>query len=157
MKHSYLFLADGFEEIEALATADILRRAGIKTILVSIKDTPEVTGANSIKVTADTVIADVELTPDTEWLIMPGGMPGATNLAACAKLTGMIKEQFSRGGRIASICASPGVVLGPLGVLDGRTATCYPGFESYAPKAHFTGNPVEVLDTLVTANGPGAA
>ena len=69
----------------------------------------------------------------------------------------MIKEQFSRGGRIASICASPGVVLGPLGVLDGRTATCYPGFESYAPKAHFTGNPVEVLDTLVTANGPGAA
>ena len=157
MKHSYLFLADGFEEIEALATADILRRAGIKTILVSIKDTPEVTGANSIKVTADTVIADVELTPDTEWLIMPGGMPGATNLAACAKLTGMIKEQFSRGGRIASICASPGVVLGPLGVLDGRTATCYPGFESYAPTAHFTGNPVEVLDTLVTANGPGAA
>ena len=76
MKHSYLFLADGFEEIEALATADILRRAGIKTILVSTKDTPEVTGANSIKVTADTVIADVELTPDTEWLIMPGGMPG---------------------------------------------------------------------------------
>ena len=117
MKHSYLFLADGFEEIEALAAADILRRAGIKTILVSIKDTPEVTGANAIKVIADTVIADVELTPDTEWLIMPGGMPGATNLAACSKLTAMIKEQFSRGGRIASICASPGVVLGPLGVL----------------------------------------
>lgn len=157
MKHSYIFLADGFEEIEALATADILHRAGMNPVLVSVKSTHEVTGANSIKVVADKLIADVELTAETEWLIAPGGMPGASNLAACGKLTEMLRAQFERGGRIAAICAAPGVVLGPLGILDGRTATCYPGFESYAPAARFTGNRVEALDTLVTANGPASA
>lgn len=157
MKHSYIFLADGFEEIEAMAPADILRRAGMNPVLVSVNPTTEVTGAHSVKVTADCLIADVDLTAETEWLILPGGMPGATNLAACGKLTDMLTAQFERGGRIAAICAAPGVVLGPLGILDGRVATCYPGFESFAPEADFTGHPVEALDTLVTANGPGAA
>lgn len=154
MKHSFLFLADGFEEVEALATVDVLRRAEMDVKTVSINPTVAVTGAHGVTVNADCVIADVTLAADTEWLICPGGMPGASNLAACGNLTAMLREQHARGGRIAAICASPAVVLAPLGILDGRPATCYPGFESIAAEADMTGKDVVALDTLVTANGP---
>ncbi|MCM1348310.1 MAG: DJ-1/PfpI family protein [Firmicutes bacterium] len=155
MKHSMLFLADGFEEIEAIATTDVLRRAGMIVNTVAINPSGNATGANGVTVTADTTIDKVELTPDTDWLICPGGMPGASNLAACGKLCNMLTEHFERGGRIAAICAAPAVVLAPLGILKGRTATCYPGFESMVNDANMTGDPVVALDTLVTANGPG--
>lgn len=154
MKHSYLFLADGFEEIEGLATVDILRRAGIKVITVTINPTREVKGANGITVVADKLITEVQLEADTEWLICPGGMPGAANLATNEQVCAMLQAQAARRGRIAAICASPAVVLAPLGILDGRRATCYPGFEDYAPGIEMTGEAVEVLDNLVTANGP---
>ena len=157
MKHSVLFLANGFEEIEALATVDILRRAGMVVNTVTINADGFATGANGITVKADAVIDNVSLAPDTEWLICPGGMPGAANLAANEKVCEMLSAQFARGGRIAAICAAPAVVLAPLGILEGRKATCYPGFESEVVNADMTGAPVEVQDTLVTANGPGNA
>ncbi len=154
MKKSYLFLADGFEEVEALATVDVLRRAEMDVTTVSINATREVTGAHGVSVNADCVISDMKLTADTEWLICPGGMPGASNLAACEPLTAMLREHYARGGRVAAICASPAVVLAPLGILDERPATCYPGFESIAAGVDMTGKDVVALDTLVTANGP---
>lgn len=155
MKHSYLFLADGFEEIEAIATVDVLRRAGLIVNTVSINPTGEATGANGVTVTADRTIDQIELEPDTEWLICPGGMPGAQNLSECPRLSELLTAQFKRGGRIAAICASPAVVLAPLGILKGRKATCYPGFESIVNDCDMTGDPVVATDTLVTGNGPG--
>lgn len=155
MKESYVFLADGFEEIEAIATVDVLRRAGLAVITVSINPTGTVTGANGVTVTADTTIDNVEAGPDTDWLICPGGMPGASNLAQCGKLSDMLLTHYKAGGRIAAICAAPAVVLAPLGILAGRKATCYPGFESMVTDAEMTGEPVVALDTLVTGNGPG--
>ncbi|MDE5685560.1 MAG: DJ-1/PfpI family protein [Paramuribaculum sp.] len=155
MKHSYLFLADGFEEIEAIATVDVLRRCGMTVNTVAINPDGQATGANGVVVTADRVIDDVELDPGTEWLICPGGMPGASNLASCEKLSRMLTTHYKNGGRIAAICAAPAVVLAPLGILSGRKATCYPGFESMVEDGEMTGDPVVALDTLVTGNGPG--
>lgn len=155
MKKSYLFLADGFEEIEALATVDVLRRSGMTVNTVAIAPDGKAVGANGIKVTADTTIDHIALDRDTDWLICPGGMPGASNLAACEPLCEMLRRHHASGGRIASICASPAVVLAPLGILEGRRATCYPGFETMVTDAEMTGEPVVALDTLITANGPG--
>ncbi len=155
MKSSYLFLADGFEEIEALATVDVLRRSGMTVNTVSVKPGKTVTGANGVTVEADTTIDKIDLTSDTDWLICPGGMPGASNLAACARLSELLVAHHKNGGRIAAICAAPAVVLAPLGILTGRKATCYPGFETMVDDADMTGEPVVALDTLITGNGPG--
>ncbi len=155
MKHSYLFLADGFEEIEAIATVDVLRRAGMIVNTVSINPTGKATGANGVTLTADRTIDQIELDSETEWLICPGGMPGATNLSECEALATLLTTHFHNGGRIAAICAAPAVVLAPLGILKGRKATCYPGFDSIVNDADMTGEPVVTTDTLVTGNGPG--
>ena len=155
MKQSYVFLADGFEEIEAIATVDVLRRAGLAVSTVSINPTGSSTGAKGVTVNADLTIDNLQAGPDTDWLICPGGMPGATNLSQCAKLSELLLNHYKAGGRIAAICAAPAVVLAPLGILAGRKATCYPGFESMVNDAEMTGEPVVALDTLVTGNGPG--
>lgn len=155
MKRSLLFLADGFEEIEALATVDIMRRAGMDVKTVSIKSELMVTGAHGVSVMADALICDTDLY-DAEWLILPGGMPGATNLSECEPLNEALKAQ-AQSGKIAAICASPAVVLAPLGILNGKEATCYPGFESQCENAIMTGDQVVALENLITANGPAAA
>lgn len=157
LNESYLFLADGFEEIEALATVDILRRAEmtVRTVAVNSTDDFTVTGAHGVPVKADLLLNDVAVSDDTQWLILPGGMPGATNLAASDKLNEMLKAHHANGGKIAAICASPAVVLSPLGILDGKKATCYPGFEKITTtEAEMTGQPVEITDNVITANGP---
>lgn len=152
---SYLFLGAGFEEIEALATVDILRRAGIEVVTVSVSDSIEVVGAHNVTVKADRLISDIEYDDNVEWLICPGGMPGATNLAACDRLSEMLRRHNARGGRIAAICASPAVVLSPVGILSGRKATCYPGFEeSVASDVEITGEAVVADGNVITANGP---
>ena len=148
---TYLFLAPGFEEIEALATVDILRRAEIEVKAVSVTETATVRGAHNICVTADAVINEVQL-EGAEMLVLPGGMPGATNLAATEKLTAALK---STRGRIAAICASPAVILAPLGLLDGREAICYPGFEGAMGKAIVSDNVVVTDGNITTAAGPG--
>lgn len=157
MQKSYLFLADGFEEIEALTPVDVLRRAGMPVATVSIMPGRKtVVGAHGVSVEADMLLGDEDISA-AEWLILPGGMPGATNLAACTALTAALKAQHQRGGKIAAICASPGVVLGPLGIADGVEITGYPGFEASAPGARWQDAAVCSSGSLVTGNGPAAA
>ena len=155
MNTSYIFLAPGFEEIEALTVLDVLRRAGMDVKTVSIADDNTVVGAHSIPVKADLLYSKVDfITP--EWLILPGGLPGAENLSRYAPLNTLLLSQ-AQSGKIAAICASPGVVLGPLGILDGKEATCYPGFEKHMPNAIHRDAQVIALDRIITANGPSAA
>ncbi len=157
MKDTLVFLTSGFEELEAISVIDILRRAGMPVVTVSITNSLLVRGAHGVQITADTVF-DPALAADTEWLILPGGMPGATNLYNFAPLHGAIRNQVeSSGGRIAAICASPGEVLGKMGVLKGENFTCYPGFEGLAEGANHVPDRVVVSGKFVTANGPSSA
>lgn len=158
MKESYLFLADGFEEIEALATVDVLRRANVNVTVVSIYEHDTVNGAHGIGVVADEVFSECEF-DNADWLILPGGLPGADNLVAYKPLAELLKKHYKAGGRIAAICASPGVVLAPLGIVNGKNATVYPGFESKleAGGAHPTGERVTVDGNVTTGNGPASA
>lgn len=150
----FLFFATGTEEIEALGTADILRRAGIDTKIVSITGQRTVTGAHGIRVETDTLINDVNFAT-AEMLILPGGMPGATNMADCATLIERVRDHAYIGRPIAAICAAP-LVLGRLGLLDGKRATCYPGFEDELRGATCTGALVEQDGQYITGKGPAA-
>lgn len=155
---SFIFLADGFEEIEAIATLDILRRAGMDVKTVSIKHDHKVKGAHGLEVTADLTFKEADFA-GADWLILPGGMPGATHLHQFSALTDLLKVHSTKG-RIAAICASPAVVLAPAGLLNGRQATCYPGFEEELTKGNATHNGSDNVVTdgnIVTANGPAAA
>ena len=159
MKRSYVFLAPGFEEIEALATVDIMRRAGLDVKTVAVNGgSKSVTGAHGIEVVADMLIADEDMS-DAAWLVIPGGMPGASNLAEDTALCNLLKAQAARKGNIAAICAAPAVVLAPLGILDGKEATCYPGFENQCMEhgAVMVDRQVVNLGNIVTANGPASA
>lgn len=151
----YVMLADGFEEIEALTVVDVLRRAGIETHSVSITHSNEVVGAHGITVVADDLFTDVNLAT-CELVVLPGGMPGATNLRADESLCAVLKERAEKDLPIAAICAAP-FILGELGILKGRHATCYPGFETKLKGAYFSGESVERDRNLITANGPAAA
>lgn len=154
----YVFLADGFEEIEAIATVDLLRRAQIDTVTISTGDSMTVVGAHGVNVKADIMLCDGML-PEAEMLVCPGGMPGASNLAANGVLSDMLRKQAAGHGYIAAICAAPAVTLAPLGLLKGRKATCYPGFEEQlqvAGATHEAGR-VVVDDNIITANGPSSA
>lgn len=157
MEKSYLFLADGFEEIEALGTVDLLRRAGIEIETVSVNETLAVKGAHNIEVAADIMLKDCPT--EANIYIAPGGMPGSSNLAANARVCELLKQQSDKGGRVAAICAAPGVVLAPLGILDGYDATCYPGFEEalMAGGAFHKKQRVVVDRNVITANGPSSA
>lgn len=157
MKNSFVFLADGFEEIEAISVIDILRRAGMPVKTVSISASLQVKGAHDIIVVAD-VLYDSTLFTDAEWLIFPGGLPGATNLYEFAPLQGLIHNQAaSEKGRMAAICAAPGEVLGQLGVLNGEKFTCYPSFEGKVEGGIHVPDKVVVSGKYVTANGPSSA
>lgn len=154
----YIFLADGFEECEALIPIDVLRRAGKKVTTVSIHDRKEVVGAHGVTVVADTLFAENEY-GEAELMVLPGGMPGASNLVAHEGLCTALLEQHRKCGLIAAICASPAVVLSQLGILKGCLATCYPGFEEMMIKngADCTGELVERDGHIVTGEGPAAA
>ncbi len=155
MKKSYLFLAEGFEEIEALTVVDVLRRAGMPLVTVSITDKAVVTGAHGISVVADS-LGDDEAFEEVEWLILPGGMPGMTNLAASRPLCDMIKAHVEKGGLTAAICASPSI-LGMMGLLNGRKATCYPGFEHNLEGAILAEGRCVIDENITTSNGPASA
>lgn len=157
MKESFLFLAEGFEEIEALTAVDVLRRAAMPVKTVSITSSLLVTGAHGITVKAD-VLYDATHFTDPAWLILPGGLPGADNLHDYAPLLGLLRGQAeSSKGRIAAICAAPAVVLGVEGLLEGHRATCYPGFESKLKGADYVDRPVVCDDKFVLGNGPSSA
>lgn len=147
-------LANGFEEIEALTPVDVLRRAGLDVKTCSI-DKREVMGAHGITVLADLLPCEIPL-DEVEMLILPGGMPGATNLDASPLTDRLIDAVLSKGGRLAAICAAP-LVLGKRGLLNGKRATCYPGFEDQLTGATVTGEGVVTDGNITTAKGMGVA
>lgn len=153
---NYVFFANGFEEIEALATVDVMRRAGMEVTTVSINPTKEVTAAHGVTVVADALLSDVDAS-DAEWLVLPGGMPGATNLVECEPLAQMLVAHNNAGGKVAAICASPAVVLVQLGILNGKNATCYPGMEAEGCGVNWQSDMVVVDGNIVTGKGPAAA
>ena len=152
MKTVLLFLADGFEEIEALATVDVLRRAGVQVTTVSINPAGLVTGAHGIPVMADVLFEQAQYA-DADMLILPGGMPGAANLDAHEGLRRLITAHAEAGKWLAAICAAP-MVYGHMGLLSGRKATCYPGFEGELDGAAYTAAPVEKDGNIITGKGP---
>ena len=153
MKKVALFLADGFEEIEALATLDILRRAQIPVTTVSITGKKEVTGAHQIQVIADSLFKETDFS-QVGYLVLPGGMPGARHLDEHEGLKQLITDFDHRGEQIAAICAAP-MVLGGLGLLQDKQATCDPGFEEKLIGARVTGEKVVSDHHITTGRGPG--
>ena len=151
----YLFLADGFEEIEAIAPIDILRRANIDIKTVSISDTKEVTGAHGIIIQADLLFAEVDFNLN-DMLILPGGMPGTKNLDAHQALKTLLSAQYKKGGKIAAICAAPSI-LGKMELLKGKEAICYPGFEETLTGAVISKHLVVKSENIITAKGAGVA
>lgn len=157
MKNCFVFLAAGFEEIEALTAIDVMRRGGMNVQTVSITSALQVKGAHGVTVNAD-LLFDNTLFSNPDWLVLPGGMPGASNLYEFGPLQGLLKSQVeSKKGRIAAICAAPAVVLGQLGLLKGERATCYPGFENMMEGAQKVDAPVVISHKFVLGNGPANA
>ena len=146
---NYLFLDNGFEEIEALTTVDLLRRANIALTTVSMTGEKHVTGSHQITVHADQLFADSDFS-DAEMLILPGG---ATHLETHQNLCDLLLKHNKENKLIAAICAAPSV-LGRLGILVGKQATCYPGFEEYLGESYVGGLVVESKN-IITAKGPG--
>lgn len=155
MAKVYAFMANGSEEVECLAVVDVLRRAGIDTALVSINETAEVTGSHGVRIICDTTIGSADLS-DADVLFLPGGMPGTMHLGACELLTDALRAQYAAGKRMAAICAAPSV-LGELGFLEGKRATCFPGFEDRLRGASYTKEGVVTDGTVTTARGLGYA
>lgn len=150
----YEFLATGFEEVEALAPVDIMRRGGVEIKTVSMTGDLLVVSSHGIGIMADMLFEDIDPT-SADLLMLPGGLPGATNLNEHEGLRKALMEQNARGGRIAAICAAP-LVLGSLGLLKGKKATCYPGFEKYMTGATYTAELFTVDGNITTGRGPAA-
>lgn len=153
-------LADGFEEIEALTPLDMLRRAGlpVKTVAIGARCCPggaTVTGAHHVPVICDLVPEEVPM-EQVDAVILPGGMPGAENLDASPFVDALLRQVSERGGRLAAICAAP-LVLGRRGLLAGRRATCYPGFEAELHGATVVTDGVVTDGPITTARGMGVA
>ena len=149
-----IHLAEGFEEIEAITTTDILRRAEIETLIVSVSGRRTVTGSHKITVICDQVFDEIDYN-EYDIIILPGGMPGSKNLNSHSGLKKIIKQFYAEGKFIAAICAAP-MVLGNLGLLKGKEVVCYPGFESYLPNSVISEDIVIQSDNIITAKGPGA-
>lgn len=156
MKTMYVFLAEGFEEIEALAPIDVMRRAGLHVVTVSVTGDHVVKGAHGVPVVSDAIFDELDYV-DAALLFLPGGLPGATNLEAHVGLCDLLKAKAGQEETIlAAICAAP-IVLGGLGLLQGKKATCYPGFEGTMQGATYTAAHLTIDDNVFTACGPAAA
>lgn len=149
----YVFLAEGFEEIEALATVDILRRAGMDVKTVSVSGKPEVTGSHAITIAAD--ITEISLA-DMEAAVLPGGMPGTLNLKASDMVQNAIQYAFDNNKLMCAICAAP-LVFGNAGFLKDKKAVCYPGFEKELTGANVVYEPVVTDGNIITSRGAGTA
>lgn len=148
-----VFLADGFEEIEGLSVVDICRRAGIEVTTASINGTLQVQGAHAIPVGADAVFEDVDF-GTMDGIVLPGGMPGTKYLQEHEGVNALARQFAADRLLTAAICAAPSV-FGNAGILNGLSATCYPGFET--PGADWTGEAVVVSGNIITGKGPGVA
>lgn len=151
MKDIFVFLVTGFEEIEALGTVDILRRAGLSVKTVSLEDTKQVVASHQVPVVADMMFGDVDFS-QAELLVLPGGTPRINDHEGLKK---EILAFYNSGKNVAAICAAP-MVFGGLGILNGRKATCYPGFEKYLTGAILETDKAVVVDAnVITGRGPG--
>ena len=149
-----IFLADGFEECEALIVVDILRRAGIETLMASVTGQLEVNSSRHIVVKADLLADDVDYA-SADLVVLPGGRLGTENLR-CSKIVQDTVKDFAANKMVAAICAAPSI-LALLGLLDGKRATCHPDYEGQMEKAVITGDRVTVDGNIVTAQGLGSA
>ena len=163
MKGVVIFLADGFEDMEALGTRDVLLRGGIPVQLVAIKDDYFVESSHGLQVTADTSWGEFlyqdEGTDASDMMIFPGGMPGSRNLAENGELMEMMKEHYAAGGAVAAICAAPGLVLSQLDGLEGTEFTCFEGFQDplIAKGAVYTPASTVTCGRIITGRGAGHA
>ncbi len=150
----YIFLADGFEEVEALAPLDILRRANLDTVTVGV--TGEfVTGAHNITVKADIALSDVKF-ENIDAVILPGGLEGTENLDKNEIVKNAVKYADDNKKLVCAICAAPSI-LGKMGLLKGKKATCYPGFEDTFYGGEYVKQSVAVCDNFITSDGMGSA
>ena len=155
LKTALVILAEGFEEVEAIAPVDVLRRAGVRITIAGVTDL-QVKSSRKIGIEADILLRDLVEMPDA--VILPGGIPGATNLAKSVEVTELVKKMNAAGKIVAAICAAPAAVLAPLGILDGRKATCYPGCESdFSKRTVHSKERVVVDGNIITSQGPGTA
>lgn len=153
MKKVLLILADGFEEIEALGTADVLRRLGMEVVLAGLSG-EKVTGAHGMVITSDAVLSAVA-GESFDAVVLPGGMPGSANLDQSPLVTEVLAKADRESAIIAAICAAP-FVLAKRGVLNGKKFTMYPGFDSELGGLKYTASPAETDGRIVTGKGPGA-
>lgn len=150
----YMFLADGFEETEAIGALDVIRRAGIEIKTVGVTGR-EICGSHGVKVIADIEKSEVDFS-DMQGVLLPGGMPGTTNLGKDGSVTEAIRFCAEKNLLIAAICAAP-MLLGKLGVLKGRAAVCYPGFEEYLDGALLCNDKAVTDGNVITGKGAGAS
>lgn len=155
MAKVYLFLADGFEEIEGLTVVDLLRRAGIDITMVSITGDIKVTGSHQITTIADALFDEIDYS-EADMLVLPGGMPGTKNLQEHEGLDRLLRDFASRDKKLAAICAAPRV-LGTKGLLENKNATCYPGNEDQLLGAYVLNDAVVTDGNITTSKGMGTS
>jgi 4-methyl-5(b-hydroxyethyl)-thiazole monophosphate biosynthesis len=151
----YMFLANGFEEIEALYTVDVLRRAGVDIKTVGVGD-KTITGSHGIAVLCDATTSEIEPTDELEMVILPGGLPGSTNLDSDACVDKFISFASENGKFICAICAAP-FILGKRGILKGKRAICYPGFENQLDGATIVDDGCVRDGNIITGRAMGSA
>lgn len=151
----FIFLADGFEEIEAIAPIDIFRRADIDVTTISISNNKSVRGAHNIQVQADCLFTEVDFSGNN-LLYLPGGMPGTSNLDTHKGLKELLLKQAGENKKIAAICAAPSI-LGKLGLLNGKEAICFPGFENQLAGALLSKDKIVKSGQISTAKAAGVA
>lgn len=154
MAKVYMFLANGSEEIESLIPVDIFRRGGVEVKTVSTTKSEYVELSHGVTIKADLKFEDADFS-DADLLMLPGGLPGATNLNEHEGVRKALLEQYNNGKLVAAICAAP-LVFGSLGIVKGKRATCYPGFEKYLDGAEYTHELYTVDGNVVTGEGPTA-
>ncbi len=154
-KKVLIAVADGIEELEAIAIIDCLGRAGAEMTIASVQK-QQITTARKVKITADCLISDC-LAKTYDLIVLPGGLPGAESFRDCKELIEMLKKQKEAGRFYAAICASPAVVFAEHGLLAGKKATCYPGMENKLPDASAANQRIVVDGNCITSQGPGTA
>ena len=155
MKKTAILFANGYEEVEALTVVDLLRRAKIGCEILSVADSGHVTGSHGISIGADRNFSGTDFS-QYDGVILPGGMPGTTNLAADERVLALLRSFAAAGKLTAAICAAP-TVLAKAGLLEGKKAVCYPGMEEQLTGANVSFDPVAVDGTVITSRGLGTA
>lgn len=153
MAQALIFLAPGYEEVEMLTVVDMVRRAEIEIEMVSITDTLEVTSSHKVTIKADKLFSEANF-DEAQILILPGGVPGTPNLRAFEPLCDKLTEFAKAGKKLAAVCAAP-TVLGSLGILKGKKATCYPTFADKLETGDYVKQPVVVDGNIITSRGMG--